>query len=53
MVAATAPTDLDGAVFQYQPGEIFTFAVHAGPADGIPTLPLAGNVRVVLEDNLP
>ena len=54
MVAATAPTDLDGAVFQYQPGEIFTFAVHSGAVDGNTYFATGGEtVRVVLEDNLP
>ena len=54
MVAATAPTDLDGAVFQYQPGEIFTFTVNAGATDGNTYFATGGEtVRVVLEDNLP
>ena len=54
MVAATPPADLDGAVFQYQPGESFTFTVYAGSADGNTYFATGGEtVRVVLEDNLP
>ena len=54
VVAATAPTDLGGAVFQYQPGEVFTFSVHAGAVDGNTYFATGGEtVRVVLEDNLP
>ena len=54
MVSATMPTDLDGAVFRYAPGEYFTFTVHAGATDGDTYFASSGpTVRVILEDNLP
>ena len=53
-VSENAPVDLDGAVWQYRPGEDFAMTVYAGPADGNTWLMSAGpSVRVVVEDNLP
>ena len=54
MVAATPPTNLDGAVWEIAPGEISTFNVHAGAMDGNTYIASsAGTVRVILEDSVP
>ena len=54
VVAATPPTDLDGAVWRYQPGESWGMLVYAGASDGNTYFAVAsGEARVTLEDNLP
>ena len=53
-VSENAPTDLSGAVWQYNPGEDFNLNIYAGAALGNTWLMSAGDsVRVVIEDSLP
>ena len=53
-VSLASPTDLNGAVWPYNPGESWSMVVYAG-ADDLNTWLTAASapVRVILEDNLP
>lgn len=52
-VAATAPSDLDGPVWRYAPGEAFNLVVYSGLTDGNTYLLTSdGESIVVLEDAL-
>ncbi len=51
-VSELAPTDLNGAVWPYSPGESWIMTVYAGAVDGNTWLAVASTpVRVILEDN--
>ena len=53
-VGPTAPTNADGAVFRYQPGESFDMSVTAGATNGNTYLMTgSGTSRVVIENNIP
>lgn len=53
-VSEDAPTDLNGAVWTYNPGESWTMKVFAGAVDGNTWLTAASTpVRIILEDNAP
>ncbi len=52
-VSELAPTDLNGAVWPYNPGESWSMVIYAG-ADGNTWLTAASTpTRVILENNLP
>lgn len=53
-VSELAPTDLNGAVWRYNPGESWNMNIYAGAEDGNTWLSVVSTpVRVILEDNQP
>ena len=52
-VASTPPSDLDGPVWRYSPGEAFNLILYAGSDGNTYLLTSDGESTVTLEDALP